>query len=100
MSKLIVVLFTTVILVCSWTKLAFAATSSDEKNTAAPDKSQGLPHYIIRKTKIKQIEKKDNIVLKDGKKIEGKSTELHVTEIKYLDRKGKMPVKIVSIKRL
>lgn len=71
----------------------------------ATEVSQPIPNAeinaVIPRSKIKVVplEKEDIIVLSNGEKIPGKTSELRVIEIKYLDAKEKMPVRIVSIRR-
>jgi hypothetical protein len=98
MMKFTLILILTITILSSWTCLNSAGANTAEDITPLADTQ--LPVLAVPgKMKITPLEKKDIIILKDGKKIEGKSSEVRVIEIKYLDAKGKMPVKILSIKR-
>ncbi|MGZ4089892.1 MAG: hypothetical protein ACXVNO_04175 [Bacteroidia bacterium] len=98
MTKFALALLTVILLFTSWK--ALSPNNTPEERKQSPDYTDSLQPFIIRShLKIRPLEKTDVIVLHDGNKIPGKATEVRVMEIKYLDSKNTMPIKILSIKR-
>jgi len=97
-TKVALILIAPALLFCSWKSFTPAETSDVVKQSI--DYADTMQPFIIRShVKIRPLEKTDVIVLHTGNKIPGKATEVRTMEIKYLDGKNTMPVKILSIKR-
>lgn len=94
MFKFIIILIAATTIFCSWTGLNNKNNQTFQHLETTPYLNEDIPRLAHGKVQANPIEKKDVIVIIDGKK-----PGMKVLEIKYLDAKGRIPVRILSVKR-